>query len=304
MSKSTFPSSFKPIQVHNLFDSDEGYLTKQVLLGHRSAPKLAKAMRELHYCYRQQLSRSCKRVIQFANQQAKNEELSAVELNRLQVETRALLLTHIHSANCPPCGFDVEPRLFICRNHRICPFCFVRYRVLLIYSRILALDQTVLDRSRIAFWSQRLDLDLNAPSLPFFNRQTGPHFWFKSHFTAQVVVPFTRTVTLASPYVTKRGRVIDKKGVPVLYHVGIQVIPAEIDPVAVLAKRRPGFTVKGSFSLAGKSQIQQKKTVARGLSCVLALDWKELFSPHSTYVFSQLMSLFPNQNLIRFQQLK
>lgn len=59
-----------------------------------------------------------------------------------------------YALNCPPCGFDVHPKTKTCKNPRVCPWCFVRLRLLKAFSALLAVPDEVRHGHQVLVWKR------------------------------------------------------------------------------------------------------------------------------------------------------
>lgn len=300
--KHPFPSSFKPLAILNAWPSTEGFLSRKLLLQPFVAVKPVTAMRRFHYLYRRQLSRYMIQKLRILKETNRSNLMGNAEYLALCADIRhRQLLKIIHSANCPPVGFKSEPKMFHCQNIRLCPFCFIRYRVKPIYERVLALGDETLSSSKLVVWRRRMAI---TDKPPFFDRRTGPHVWFDAHLTSQLVVPFVRLAKLKEP-VEGRRITIDHVGLPLIYHIGIQVVPDTVDLNVLYRKKiTPELAIFRSYSFCNKLPAQQKRLLAKGFARVLSLDWSAFLSGPSSVLMDKLNNLYPNQNLLRFQQRK
>jgi len=123
-------------------------------------------------------------------------------------------LRHAYEVNCRPSGFKVIPETMTCKSST-CPWCFIRrlykFVFLPLKDSIIQIQNLNKARVKLVYWRRYCAAE-NPDNIPFFLGHRGPHVWFNSYTTAQVMVPFV------SPYDDQL----------LFTHVGIHVVPADL----------------------------------------------------------------------------
>lgn len=298
----SFPDFFKKIKHRPSPKSLPFRLFEACVLWQNPEQSRLKRLAVLHFRYRKRLSSRGSALYRSRVQLQKLADETGVCLKDSDfADLNAKFLELVKQCNCPApgCGYAPFP-LFRCENPKTCPFCFVRMRLVPIAEHILELDNSVLSGSKIVGWARVCPFEAG---LPFFSRRTGPHGWFNSAFSVQVAVPFYNRVKLAEP-VKVRNRLRQFDFSPVVYHVGLNVVPADIDVESVFARRYRGtkmakFFIKDLTTIAPE---QYKTRVISSISRVLSFNWPLFFSSDAKEVYQTVHDCFPNKNLIRFQR--
>lgn len=213
------------------------------------------------------------------------------------------ILSLILQANCPPPGCGYMPRpLFHCHQFKTCPFCFVRLRLVPIYERIMSLPESVLQDSKVVIWRRKLAV---TDELPFFTRGAGPHVWLKAVLSAQVVVPFFTAYKLKET-VTVRGQEVCFRYEPSLEHFGVHVVPAAVSVSDVMSPRLEKLGIKSMTisSFAGLDSKSMQAKLVHDMQVQFSMRWRVLFSTPCGKVYRAIHDMYPDQNLMRFQQRK
>ena len=183
-----------------------------------------------------------------------------------------LAMTYV--ANCPPCGFKLSFRTRECRNPKICPWCFVRRRLMPAFNALSAVPDTVKSKSKLIAW-QRI-LPYSEDALKLFSKNYGPHQMVKAHATVQAIVPF-----------------IDN-GLKIK-HVCVQIIDADCLHEEKLKKFALEFYV---------DPVINNKNIQKAINFGFRLPWENLFSAEQTSNFVKIMEDFNNRRLIRINKFK
>jgi hypothetical protein len=209
----------------------------------------------------------------------------------------------VRQCNCPAPGCSYTPSpLFHCGNPKTCPFCFVRLRLIPVYEGVMSLGESVLANSMLIGWSRKCSFE---DGLPFFSRRTGPHGWTKAAFSVQVAVPFYERKLLAEPEEI-RGRIKRFEYLPVIFHVGLHVVPADGNGLDVFRKKREALKLTSVpyASLVGLSPEEREARLRSVMQQLFAFRWEPFFTPDAKLVFRTVHDCFRDQNLIRFQKRK
>lgn len=191
---------------------------------------------------------------------------------------------YTYGLNCPPCGFNAQPKTKTCKNPKICPWCFVRLRLIKTYRALLEVPANSRKGHQLIVW-RRIVSDNG--KLPFLRANYGPHTWCKALVTVQIVVPFVNEH--ASQGQTKIQ----------LCHAGVQVVPnncnfkKELDRYCI----RPMLTSK-SFGEVNPDNV------VKALAESLRLEWMALYRPYNLESFQSLIHGFKNSQLIRISSFK
>lgn len=178
--------------------------------------------------------------------------------------------------NCRPFGFRVSPWSIVCRDTRVCPWCFVRR----LYDGYQVLDFTERPQIRnlhtIIAWRRHTNF---GEPLPFFNRRYGPHQWCKALVTVQYAVPM-----------------MNERGELQMRHVGFQIVPKSIDPKEALTRKAvnpPVAVLRYDDITNGNLVLSMAKT--------MQLPWHFLFDEDNLHQFIQLSGSYPKARLLRIQ---
>jgi hypothetical protein len=181
--------------------------------------------------------------------------------------------------NCNPAGFKVSPMTRSCTNPKVCPWCFVRRRLVPTYNALM--DVPDHDQYQLLYW--RRSLPCNVPELPFFSAKRGPHQWSNAKATVQMVLP----------------GIDDKSGELRIFQVGVQVIHDRVLAWQQMRKRTTGlsFRFKGYDAATSDNIIECIGEVTR-------LPWLTLFTPDQLPNFQSLLTSAGKSRLIRINQYK
>lgn len=203
-----------------------------------------------------------------------------------------------YAMNCPPSGFLVRPKTKYCYEAEVCPWCFVRRRVVPVFKAIQAVPREVRQGNQVV--SLRFE---HAPTeeLPFFRRDRGPHAWSGSLATVQ---------TLTSSIVPEPDPPPRKKDDPPhppsqlqdIYHV-VLVLPEEENPHTLINQilerrkhfRAPTVYAKPFASLADAISV---------ISGSYHLPWLQLFHDRNLIHFTNFKAKNSKRRLLRVNAYK
>lgn len=191
---------------------------------------------------------------------------------------------YTYALNCLPCGFNALPKTKTCKNPKVCPWCFVRLRLVKAYRALLKVPSSVRDDYQIVVWRRFV---LDDGKLPFLRSNYGPHTWCDALVTVQMVVPFVN------------DQVPEGQLKVQLCHAGIQVVPKH----CVLQEKMSRLCIRQPFQGKEFGKVTPIDVV-RGLACVLKLEWMSLYRPHNLDAFQYLVDGFKRSQLIRISPYK
>jgi hypothetical protein len=191
---------------------------------------------------------------------------------------------YTYALNCLPCGFTTHPQTKTCKNPRVCPWCFVRLRLVKAYRALLAVPDWARDGHQVVAWKR---LVLDDGKLPFLRANYGPHTWCDALVTVQMVVPFVNeSVTQGQPKVQ-------------LCHAGVQVVPESCN----LKKELGRYCIQPPLK-AGKFGEVTPANVVKALAGLLPLEWMALYRDYNLDAFEYLVHGFKRSQLIRISPYK
>ena len=191
---------------------------------------------------------------------------------------------YTYALNCPPSGFEVHPTTKTCKNPKVCPWCFVRLRLVKAYRALLAVPNWAREGHQIVAW-QRIVLDNE--KVPFLRANYGPHTWCDALVTVQMVVPFVNEhVPQGQPKVQ-------------LIHAGIQIVPENCN----LKKELGRYCIQPPLQ-SGKFGEVTPANVVKALAAVLRLGWMALYRDSNLEAFEYLVHGFKSSQLIRISPYK
>lgn len=191
---------------------------------------------------------------------------------------------YTYALNCPPCGFEVRPKTKTCKNPKVCPWCFVRLRLVKAYRALLAVPSWGRDGHQIVAW-KRLVLDNG--KLPFLRANYGPHTWCGALVTVQMAVPFVNEhVPQGQPKVQ-------------LLHAGIQIVPKNCD----LQKQLGRYCIRPALKGRTFGEVTPANVV-NALAAVLQLEWMALYRNYNIDAFEYVLKGFKRSRLIRISPYK
>ena len=200
---------------------------------------------------------------------------------RLMTADPERVLEYTYRRNCPPVGFSVSPETRRCSNPRVCPWCFVRRRLLPVYAALMKVPKAIRLQQDVLVWCRILPYTPNA--LPFFRSNYGPHQWCQALVTAQLVIPFIN-------YTTSHLQ---------LHHIGIQIVPRESDCEKQLVRRsvKPRLHVQRFKGAPGSGII-------RAMALSFQMQWLELLDSRNLLQFQTLLDGFKKSRLMRITHYK
>ena len=181
--------------------------------------------------------------------------------------------------NCNPAGFTVSPVTRSCNNPKVCPWCFVRRRLVPAYKALM--DVPDHDQCQLLYW--RRSLPGNLSELPFFSAKLGPHQWNHAKATVQMALP----------------GIDEKSGGLRLFQVGMQVIHDRVFAWKQMTKR----TVESPFSFKGYNAATSDNII-ECIGEVTQLPWLTLFTAEQLPNFQSLLAPTGKSRLIRINQYK
>ena len=191
---------------------------------------------------------------------------------------------YTYALNCPPSGFDVSPKTKTCKNPKVCPWCFVRLRLVKAYRALLAVPNWAREGHQLIVWRRHV---LDGGKLPFLRANYGPHTWCDALVTVQMVVPFVNeSVEEGQPKVQ-------------LCHAGIQIVPKNCD----LKKELGRYCIQPPLQ-SGKVGEVTPANVVKALAAVLRLEWMALYRDYNLDSFEYLVDGFERSQLIRISPYK
>ena len=191
---------------------------------------------------------------------------------------------YTYALNCPPCGFEVHPKTKTCRNPKVCPWCFVRLRLVKAYRALLAVPNWAREGHQLIAWRRHV---LDDGKLPFLRANYGPHTWCDALVTVQMVVPFVNeSVTQGQPKVQ-------------LIHAGIQIVPKNCD----LRKELGRYCIRPALKTRNFGEVTPS-SVMKALAAVLRVEWMALYRNYNLDAFEYLVHGFKRSQLIRISPYK
>jgi hypothetical protein len=192
--------------------------------------------------------------------------------------------------NCPPTGLIVRPITAFCNNIFVCPWCFVRRRLLPIYEAIRKVPAK--HRTGYKIVSLKMIYPANTlygpgGKLPFFRRDRGPHSWSDSLVTVQSLTPFIAVNDedqVSTPTENTHQNLPSR--LEHLFHV-IQVVPETLQPSEILERifKKQNYSARFSTSVAAYSSINN---VFRVLAASYQLPWLQLYRKENLENYSYL----------------
>ena len=144
------------------------------------------------------------------------------------------ILRLIYEGNCRPYGVSVTPRTNICRNAKVCPWCFVRYRTEPIYKSLTSVTEAERKDYQIVVWETGLiDIDGDYSTL-FLKADAGPFTWLKAVSCIQVGLYRQVFPAAEIPDMPDKFKVVG---------LGFAVIPKTVDARAVFERKAPKVKV-------------------------------------------------------------
>lgn len=194
------------------------------------------------------------------------------QLARVMSVGDKLALTY--AANCPPCGVKLALRPRLCNQPKVCPWCFIRRRMVPAYRAMLSVPSDMRGRSKVIAWKRTLPY--SAESLDLFSKNYGPHQRVGASVTVQAILPYV------------------DNGLK-LRHVGVQVVSVDCRHEVLFRKLRLDFHVEPKVSALGAH---------RAVVYAFRLPWKNFFEQDQTSNFVKVMEDFRKRRLIRINQFK
>lgn len=191
---------------------------------------------------------------------------------------------YTYALNCPPCGFNTHPKTKTCKNPKVCPWCFVRLRLLKAYRALLKVPTSARKGYHVVAW-RRLALDNG--KLPFLRANYGPHTWCNAHVTVQMVVPFVNE------------HVAQGQSKVQLCHVGIQVIPKHCD----FSKELSRYCIRPALQGKVLGDVSPEN-VLKAIASALKFEWRAIYRNYNLDAFEYLVDGFKRSQLIRISPYK
>lgn len=203
-----------------------------------------------------------------------------------------------YSMNCPPTGFFVRPKTKSCYDSSVCPWCFVRRKLMPVYDAIK--DIPVKSRKGLKVAALRFE-HFPAEELPFFRRDRGPHGWSDALVTAQ-----TLTHSLVPEPDPPRREEDDPSHPPSdpqdIYHI-LQILPNDVNLQNTINKvlaRRKHLGAPQVFDLPFYSLIDAVKVLAGSYQ----LPWHQLFHERNLVHFTKFKAKNSKHRLLRINAYK
>lgn len=191
---------------------------------------------------------------------------------------------YTYALNCSPSGFNALPKTKTCKNPKVCPWCFVRLRLLKAYRALLAVPVSEREGYQVVAWRRFV---LDDGKLPFLRSNYGPHTWCDALVTVQMVVPFVNeNVPQGQPKVQ-------------LCHSGIQIIPKDCE----ISKELNRYCIRPALQGKEFGKVTPENIV-KAMVAVLRLEWMALYRPHNLDAFEDLVKGFKRSQLIRISPYK
>lgn len=167
----------------------------------------------------------------------------------------------IYDANCCPCGFVVQPSTQVCNQPDVCPWCYIRRRLVPAYKALTVESKPGMHEL------------LCIPSLQgFYTGRKHPHYWFNAKVTVQIGLP-----TLSINFNTEK------------YFVFLlSVIPKKEDNKSKIIELYPS-TVR--YALVDYTPEKLLEYLA-----VSVIDYSLLYHPTKVEVFENNLSLLRYSN--------
>jgi hypothetical protein len=201
-----------------------------------------------------------------------------------------------YELNCPPTGLLVRPKTKFCNNPVVCPWCFVRRRLVPIYEAIKAVPVAARKGSKIVAVRAAYS---PTEQLPFFRNDRGPHQWHGSLVTAQTVTPFPAVddEDLKEKEEDKVPSRLDH-----VFHV-VQVVPESLMLPSIVdgILKRAGHPLSTS---AVELPYTSLTNVIRVLSGTYTFPWLQLCAKRNLELFSQIKAGYSEQRLLRINTFK
>ena len=179
-----------------------------------------------------------------------------------------------YAANCPPCGLKLNITPRVCQNPKVCPWCFVRRRLV---PATLALRKVPAENrreSKVIAWKRILPYSEDA--LRLFSKNYGPHKFVKAQATVQAILPFIDDGLKMS-------------------HVGVQIVDANCQHEKLLESLHLNFHVE---------PVANNDGIHRAIVFAFRLPWRNLFAKEQTGNFVKIMDDFNKRRLIRINKFK
>jgi|TARA_R110000824_G_scaffold115066_3_gene265980 hypothetical protein len=201
-----------------------------------------------------------------------------------------------YELNCPPSGLLVKPVTRFCNNPLVCPWCYVRRRLIPIYEAIREIPRAQWKGYKIV--AIRYISDASHSDFTFFRRDRGPHQWCKALVTTQTVTPFP-----VKDEEDLKIKEADKRasGLEHVFHL-VQVVPKDVDVLSELLRRGPTSN-RDTYEVT-ELPFTSLTNVIRVLSGSYQLPWLQLFSQRNLTLFSNLKSGFSKHRLLRINPYK
>lgn len=183
-------------------------------------------------------------------------------------------LNMTYVANCPPCGLKLSISSRLCGNPKVCPWCFVRRRLV---PATLALREVPAENrfeSKVIAWKRILPYSEDA--LRLFSKNYGPHKFLKAQATVQAILPFIDDGLKMS-------------------HVGVQIVDANCQHEKLLERLHLNFHVE---------PVANNDGIHRAIVFAFRLPWRNLFAKEQTGNFVKIMDDFNKRRLIRINKFK
>ncbi len=189
---------------------------------------------------------------------------------------------YAYALNCPPSTFHVTPYTNLCKNSRVCPWCFSR-RMFKVFCVLTKPPLKIRKSSKLLLW--RRDCRVT-DGLPFLPSTRGPHQWCDASVTVQLMLP------IFNPHIQSFH----------LRHIGIQVVPKTTTNSHINRKvnRKNGQQplVVGTLPSCTHADI------LKAFKASVQIPWMTLYEPENFPHFIDLLGMFPRQQLLRISRYK